>query len=78
MTQLTIDSSTVTVEQLRSLSGPTRLCDAHGRILGEFWPQETVDPVGFECPLSEEEIRCREQEPVSYSTAAVLERLRGL
>ena len=69
-------------ETLRSLlpdlSRPVEFCDANGHVLGRFLPQAAIVAGQKEPPpLSEEELRRRENEP-TYTTAEVLAYLESL
>ena len=77
MTQLTIDQALG--QRLLSAAGPVELHDETGKLVGYFHP--AVDPElyqGVDSPLSEEELRRREQGTVWYTTAEVLARLEQL
>ena len=55
------------------------ICDPSGKVLGQFIP--ATDHCQYdltEPPISEEELRAIEADPVSYTTAEVLEHLRRL
>ena len=72
MTVITIDRSTG--EKLRDVRGPVQLRDERGVVLGEFRPTARASGT-FESPLSEDEIRRREQETEVFGTSEVLRRL---
>jgi hypothetical protein len=76
MTRITLDPTIVA--KLRELEEPAKLCDHSGQILGEFWPASGRLPEGLECPISEEEIERRRNDPTTYTTPEVLERLESL
>ena len=77
MTKVIIDDSIRT--KLHNLSQPLELCDASGRVLGHFVPTPDLSEYeGLEPQITEEELRRREQETESYTTAEVLAHLEKL
>lgn len=77
MQKITIDRATR--EKLAAARGPVRLCDETGRVIGHFTP--FADPSmyeGVDAPISEEELRRREQETERYTTREVLDHLKQL
>lgn len=57
MTHITIDDALVS--QLGCVSGPVTLCDAAGRVVGQFVPAPPVDLYKLaedQCPYSKEEL----------------------
>ena len=72
MTQVVVDANLRS--KLHDLTLPLELCDEQGQVLGRFLPGAAVRKGTEPPPLSEEELRCREQEP-DYSTAEVLAHL---
>ena len=77
MTQLTIDQSTS--EKLRAANEVVQIVDEKGCLLGTFKPAHLppYDP-SLIPPISEEELRRREQEPGGFTTEEVLEKLKEL
>jgi hypothetical protein len=78
MSKLILDSATATM--LQSLTGRVELCDDSGRTLGYFTPREDRSLYeGMVVPISEEELRRREQDTKkTYTTAEVLDYLKRL
>ncbi len=78
MTRVTVDSDTSA--KLSEFFTPVELCDYSGRVLGYFQPvlpaAETAQILA-ECPLSEAELRRRQQVRVGRPLADILEDLRG-
>jgi hypothetical protein len=77
MTRVILDKETI--DRLNGLAEPLVLCDEQGRILGRFTPiaesslDEAVEP-----EITEEELKARESETQSYTTAEVLAHLEKL
>ncbi|HKD36496.1 MAG TPA: hypothetical protein VKB78_06835 [Pirellulales bacterium] len=57
MIKIVVDE--LTSEKLTELGNSAELCDASGRLLGYFHPAEDDDYVGYDSPLSEEELARR-------------------
>jgi hypothetical protein len=78
MSKLILDSATATM--LQGLTGRVELCDDSGRTLGYFTPREDRSLYeGVVIPISEEELRRREQDMEnSFTTAEVLAYLKNL
>jgi len=78
MTRVIVDE--VLRNKLLNFSEPLDLCDETGQVLGHVFP--AVDPSEYELvepPISEEELRRREQSTERrYTTAEVLEHLGRL
>ena len=77
MTKITLDADLRA--KLLNLSQVLELCDESGRIVARLFP--TIDLSQYEPwepPISEEELRRREEETESYSTAEVLAYLEKL
>ena len=77
MNKITLDPTALSA--LGSLDHFTELCDPSGRTLGYFTPavdRSLYDEV--EIPIDEEELRRREHEEGSYTTAEVLDHLEKL
>lgn len=76
MTQLTIDQALG--QRLLSAEGPVELHDETGKLVGYFSP--AVDPElyqGVDSPLSEEELRRREQSGGGRTLAEILRDLES-
>ncbi|MFL5330189.1 MAG: hypothetical protein ACJ8C4_14910 [Gemmataceae bacterium] len=67
MSRITLDPNFA--QQLQGVKTPTELCDPSGRVLGRYFPEESLPP-----PLSRSEIDRRMQEE-SFTTDEVLEHL---
>ena len=77
MTRLTIDPDLKA--RLGDLTGCLELCDQTGQVLGYFTPVADHSLYeGVEPPISEEELRQREQETEQYTTSEVLDHLGKL
>lgn len=64
---------------LHGLSGPLEFCDGNGQVLGRFVPETEAVAAPYEPPpLPEEEMRRREAEEPTYTSAEVLAYLEGL
>lgn len=77
MTKVIVDAALRS--KLRDLTEPLELCNESGQVLGHVFP--TMDLSQYEAwepPISEEELRRREQETESYTTAEVLAYLENL
>ena len=77
MTRIMIDETLRS--KLHNFSEPLELCDASGRVVADVVPR--LDPSEYEPwepPMSEEELRRREQSAKWHSTPEVLARLRSL
>jgi hypothetical protein len=66
--------------KLQNFSRPLELCDESGRVLGRLFPAVDLSQYEpWEPPISEEELRRREQSNEKrYTTAEVLARLEKL
>jgi hypothetical protein len=77
MTRIVVDDTLRS--KLRNFSEPLELCDESGRSLARVVPLEDLSQYEpWEPPISEEELRRREQSDKWYSTQEVLARLKGL
>jgi hypothetical protein len=77
MTRIVADLETS--KQLIGVKDMAEICDPSGKLLGRFLPVPDLSEWDLtEPPISEEELRRIEQDPVSYSTAEVLEYLKKL
>jgi hypothetical protein len=77
MTKVIVDETLLI--KLQNLSQPLELCDKSGRVLGRVFPTlDLSEYEPWEPPITEEELRRREQETESYSTAEVLAYLESL
>jgi hypothetical protein len=65
-----------TSEQLRRSNDTVFVCDASGRILGQFVPEE-IDPELLEPQISEEELDRREREGGGRPLADILKDLEA-
>lgn len=77
MTKITLDADLRA--KLLNLTQPLELCDESGCVLGHLFP--TIDLSQYEPwepPISEEELRRREEETESYTTAEVMAYLEKL
>ena len=77
MTKVVVDS--ILRDKLRNLAEPLELCDPSGRVLGRLFP--TLDLSAYqpwEPPISEEELRRREESERRYTTAEVIAHLESL
>ena len=77
MTKIIVDETLLS--KLDNLSQPLELCDQSGRILARVFPMldlSNYEP--WEAPISEEELRRREQSDEWYTTERVLARLKNL
>ncbi|MBV9121798.1 MAG: hypothetical protein JO112_00380 [Planctomycetes bacterium] len=77
MTKIILDADLRT--KLLNFTQPLELCDESGGVLGHLFP--TIDLSHYEPwepPISEEELRRREEETESYTTAEVLAYLEKL
>jgi hypothetical protein len=75
MSQLVIDASLP--EKLLRLAEPAELVDTDGKLVGRFLPE--VDLKTYRLPVSEDELRRREQPGrKKHTPEEVLERLRRL
>jgi hypothetical protein len=77
MTRITLDEPLKS--RLDNLIEPVEFCDQSGRVLGRYFP--TFEPADYE-PLdpqvSNDELRRRKASPEWYSTAELLNHLKGL
>lgn len=65
--------------KLANFAVPLAICDESGRVLARVVPQsETGDPELIGPRISEEEVERRKNSDKWYTTAQVLEHLRGL
>jgi hypothetical protein len=65
--------------KLHDLAEPVELCDESGRVLGRVFPSlDRSEYEAWEPPMSEDELRDREAETESYTTAEVLAYLEKL
>ena len=76
MNRILLDPTTVT--KLGTLIQATELCDESGRTLGYFCPTDSSQYEGVVVPISDEELRRREQEVGGFTTAELLNRLDSL
>ena len=79
MNRLTLDQSTL--QKLGNLKSSLEICDETGRVLGYVTPVSEVTPISkgeTESPHSQDELRSREVETESFSTAEVIDRLENL
>ena len=77
MIRIQVDSDTR--DKLNDLCETAEICDDQGRVLGEFHP--AIVPVtyaGVDSPLTEDELRRREEESETFSTVEVMQRLKEL
>ncbi|HEX7447502.1 MAG TPA: hypothetical protein VF306_08150 [Pirellulales bacterium] len=64
---------------LHDLSRPLEFCDENGQVLGRFVPENETAARPYEPPpLTEEEMKRRESEGPTYTTAEVLAYLESL
>ncbi|HEV3262704.1 MAG TPA: hypothetical protein VG013_38065 [Gemmataceae bacterium] len=78
MTRVTVNEALRSM--LHNLSQPLELCDESGRVLGRVFPAlDLSEYEPWEPPISEEELRRREQSTEKrYTTAEVLAHLENL
>lgn len=77
MTKVVLDSAMRS--KLHNLAEPLELCDESGRVLGRVFPSlDLSEYEPWEPPIGEEELRRREEETESYTTAEVLAHLESL
>jgi hypothetical protein len=77
MTRVIVDETLRT--KLHNLSEPLDLCDESGRVLARVTPLPDLSQYEpWEPPISEEELRRREQSDKWYTTEQVLARLKSL
>ncbi len=77
MNRIVVDDTLRT--KLRNFSEPLELCDETGRSLARVVPLEDLTQYEpWEPPISEEELRRREQSDKWYSTEEILAHLKSL
>jgi len=78
MTRIVIDAGLP--DKLLALAQPAELCDANGRVVGQFFPQPNpAEYEGLEPPFSPEELNERRKlKGKRYTTAEVLAYLEKL
>jgi hypothetical protein len=77
MIRVTIDETLRS--KLHNLTEPLELCDNSGQVVGWYYPEEDLSQYDLtEPPISEEELRDREQSNDWVSGEEVLEYLRKL
>ena len=77
MTRIIVDESLL--NKLHNFAEPLELCDASGRVLAHVTPmQDLSEYEPWEPPISEEELRRREQSDKWYTTEQVLDHLKTL
>jgi hypothetical protein len=77
MTKVVLDGALRS--KLHNLAEPLELCDESGLVLARVFPSlELSEYEPWEPPMSEEDLRQREAETESYTTAEVLDYLENL
>ncbi|HJT32526.1 MAG TPA: hypothetical protein VJ783_10820 [Pirellulales bacterium] len=77
MTRIVVDDTLRGL--LHDFSRPLEFCDEQGHVLGRFVPENDTAVAPYEPPpLSEEEMKRREAEEPTYTTAEVLAYLESL
>jgi hypothetical protein len=77
MTRITLDEPLKS--RLDNLIEPVELCDQSGRVLGRYFPAfEPADYEPLDPQVSNDELRRRKASKEWYSTAEVLNHLKGL
>jgi len=77
MTRVIVDETLLS--KLHNLAQPLELCDQSGRVLGRVFPTPDLSEYEpWEPPISEEELRRREQSNKWYTTEQVLAHLKSL
>lgn len=77
MTRIVVDAALL--DKLGDLRELTELCDLDGRALAQVVPTPNLGEYDLtEPPISESELERREASDTWYTTAQVLDRLRGL
>lgn len=77
MTRIVVDAALL--DKLGNLRELTELCDLDGRVLAQVVPTPNLGEYDLtEPPISESELERREASDTWYTTAQVLDRLRGL
>jgi hypothetical protein len=77
MTRITLDEPLKS--QLDDLVGPVEFCDQSGRVMGRYIPAfEAADYTPLVPQVSNDELRRRQASREWYSTAEVLNHLKGL
>lgn len=77
MTRITLNADLRST--LLNFSQPLEICDESGRVMGRLFPTPDLSQYEpWEPPISEDELKRREEETESYSTAEMLAYLENL